>query len=148
MKPSETFKKLIQQKGKISCAEMEEFFAQLDPVSIDDIIGQWKGKYFPTGGKMEFFLKDFVILKWHGKQFISQNRVKSLVYSLLGLKFNILLGTASLRMVEYKKKLSVGMIYNYFPMIDYFRKIDDTTVMGIMEVKGKVSIYFYLKRDA
>lgn len=38
------------------------------------------------------------------------------------------------------------MIYNYLPMIDNFRKVDSDTVMEITEIKGKVSVYFYLNK--
>ncbi len=36
------------------------------------------------------------------------------------------------------------MIYNYLPIIDHFRKIDDNTLLGAMGYKGKVVLYFYL----
>ena len=49
-------------------------------------------------------------------------------------------------MINYRNKVSTSMIYNYLPMIDQFRKVDDCVVVGIMEIKGKVSVYFYLKR--
>ena len=63
-----------------------------------------------------------------------------------GIKFSVPGTSAILRKIEFRNKISTSMVYNYLPMIDNFRKLDDNTVMGIMEEKGKVSVYFYLKR--
>ncbi|MFH1188117.1 MAG: DUF4334 domain-containing protein, partial [bacterium] len=96
---------------------------------------------------LEFFLKDFILFKWHGKNFLTDNNVKALVYSFVGIKFNLPFGMAVLRKIEFKGKLSTSMIYNYFPIIDNFRKVDDNIVMGVMDIKGKVAMFFYLKRE-
>jgi len=139
------FEDFINQKGKISAKELDCFFDGLEPVKIDDMIGKWKGGYFSVKiSKLEIFLKNFIVLKWYGKSFLSKDNVKALVFSFLGLKFNIPFGTAVLREVEFRNKNSISMIYNYLPIIDNFRKIDNNTIMGVMEIKGKVSMYFYL----
>jgi len=144
-----TFESLVSQKNKISPQVLEDFFASLEPMAMEEMIGEWKGGYFPMGkSKLEFFLKDFGIFKWHGKSFLSRDKVKSLIFFFLGIKFNIpVAGVAALRRLEFRNKLSTSMIYSYLPIIDNFRKIDDTTVMGAMELNGKVGIYFYLKRE-
>lgn len=145
----ETFEKLISVKEKISPETFEDFFASLEPVTMKEMIGKWKGGYFPMGkSRLEFFLNDFGIFKWHGKSFLSRDKVKSLVFSLFGIKCNIpVAGVAVLRRLEFREKLSTSMIYSYLPIIDNFRKIDNDTVMGAMELNGKVSIYFYLRRE-
>lgn len=51
-----------------------------------------------------------------------------------------------LRTIKFRDKISTSMIYNFLPMIDNFRKVDENTVMGITEVKGETSVYFYLKK--
>lgn len=144
-----TFREFLSQKGKIAEEELEIFFASLESVTIKEMIDEWKGGYFNTGkSKLEFFLKDFWIIKWHGKIFLSKDNVQSLVFSLFGIKFNIpVAGVAVLRKMEFRNKISASMIYSYLPIIDNFRKIDNETVMGAMEVKGKVKIYFYLTRE-
>ncbi|MFH1030746.1 MAG: DUF4334 domain-containing protein [bacterium] len=145
MKKNRNFEQFLKQ-GKISCGELDNFFAELEPIEIDELIGKWRGGYFRTGkSKVEFFLKNFIIFKWHGKNFLSADNVKALVFSFLGIKFNLPLGTARLRKVEYRDKFSISMIYNYFPIIDNFRKVDDNTIMGIMDIKGKTGVYFYLR---
>lgn len=142
-----TFENLVSQKGKISRQELDEFFAQLELVAIDEMMGEWQGGYFYTGkSKIEFLLKDFILMKWYGKTFFNPDKVSALVFSFLGIKFNLFFGTAVLRNLKFRDKISTSMIYNYLPIIDNFRKIDQNTVMGIMEIKGKISLYFYLKR--
>ncbi len=141
------FDQILNQQGKISSRKLDEFFAGLEPIKPQEMIGEWQGGYFPTSkSKLEFFLKDFIIFKWYGKRFLSENNVQALVFSFLGIKFNLFFGTAVLREVKFRDKISTSMIYNYFPIIDNFRKVDDDTVMGIMEIKGKTGIYFYLKK--
>lgn len=141
-----TFEQFIGQKGKIEREELDKFFADLEPVNIEEMFGSWEGGYFPIGkSKLEIFLKNFIILKWHGKNFLTKDNVKALVFSFLGIKFNIpILGSAVLREIKFRDKLSVSMIYSHLPIIDNFRKIDDNAVMGIMEIKGKAGVYFYL----
>ena len=111
--------------------------------------GEWRLEYLlteGTGSILEVFLRNFPILKLYGKRFINRNNVKAWIYSFFGLKFSVPLATAVLRKVEFRGKISASMIYNYLPMIDYFRKVNDDIVMGIMEIKGKVSVYFYLTK--
>ncbi len=40
---------------------------------------------------------------------------------------------ARLRMMEYRGKVSATMIYDYLPINDSFRKVDNNTVLGIMD---------------
>lgn len=56
---------------------------------------------------------------------------------------------ARLRMMEYRGKLSATMIYDNLPINDVFRKIDDNSVLGVMDLKGMTEPYFFLlSRDA
>ncbi|MFH1455007.1 MAG: DUF4334 domain-containing protein [bacterium] len=145
----EKFEKIISQKEKISYKELDEFFASLEPIKIDEMIGEWKIGYFFTdgiGSKWEIFIRNFPIIRPYSKKFLDQNNVKAWVYRFFGIKFSIPGASAILRKVEFRNKVSTSMIYNYLPMIDNFRKVDDNTVMGIMETKGKVSLYFYFKK--
>lgn len=142
---NKNFEQFIKQKGKISCEELDKFFAGLEPVGMDEMMGEWRGKCFKTGhSKLEFLLEHLLVLKWHGKKFVNENVVKALVFSFFGIKFNLPLGTARLRKIEYGGKMSTAMVYNYFPIIDNFRKVDGKTVMGIMDIKGNAGVYFYL----
>ncbi len=54
---------------------------------------------------------------------------------------------ARLRMMEYRGKVSATMIYDYLPINDSFRKINEDTVLGIMDFKGiSQPFFFVLKR--
>ena len=51
-------------------------------------------------------------------------------------------------MTEYRGKISATMIYDQLPIHDFFRKLDDNTVMGIMDLKDmKGPFFFKLKRE-
>jgi Domain of unknown function (DUF4334)/GXWXG protein len=54
---------------------------------------------------------------------------------------------ARLRMMDYRGKTSATMLYDYLPINDMFRKVDDNTVLGIMDFKGSTQPFFFvLKR--
>ncbi len=54
---------------------------------------------------------------------------------------------ARLRMTEYRGKVSATMIYDYLPINDSFRKVDENTVLGIMDYKNSPQPFFFvLKR--
>ena len=55
---------------------------------------------------------------------------------------------ARIRMIEYREKVSATMIYDNLPINDIFRKIDDNTVLGLMDFKGMPEPFFFvLNRD-
>ncbi len=55
---------------------------------------------------------------------------------------------ARLRMTEYRGRTSATMIYDHMPINDVFRKLDDNTVLGIMDHKGaNVPFFFKLTRE-
>ena len=57
---------------------------------------------------------------------------------------------ARVREIRYRGVLTAAMIYDHLEIIDVFRKIDDNTVMGVMDFKGdmhKKGYFFILKRQ-
>lgn len=55
---------------------------------------------------------------------------------------------ARLRMMDYRGKVSATMIYDYLPINDSFRKVDENTVLGIMDWKNSSQPFFFvLKRS-
>lgn len=117
-------------------------FDRLDPVDTDFMLGTWKGGKF-DGGKIPD------PINWYGKRFNSANDVEPLlarkpdgtIYSFSKW------GMARMREVKYRGKVSASLIYDSKPIMDYFRKIDDNTVLGLGEMKGKITFFFYLTRD-
>lgn len=54
---------------------------------------------------------------------------------------------ARLRMMAYRGQLTATMIYDYLPINDSFKKIDDNTVLGVMDYKEiSQPFFFILKR--
>lgn len=51
---------------------------------------------------------------------------------------------ARLRMTEYRGKSSATMIYDCLPINDVFRKVDDRTVLGVMDLKGVEQPFFFV----
>ena len=141
------FNELKGQRERHARSDLDAFFDDLEPVSIEAMKGGWKGGVFPTGSPVEILLQDFGVIKWHGKRFDSADRVQALVGKALGFKMSFPFGTAVLRRVEFRGQVSAAMIYDRRPIIDHFRRIDENAVMGIMDEKGKIAVYFYLERE-
>ncbi len=67
--------------------------------------------------------------------------------------FNPLLKTeksqARLRMMEHRDKVSATMIYDHLPIHDVFRKVNDNTVLGLMDYKViQQPFFFTLSRES
>lgn len=55
---------------------------------------------------------------------------------------------ARIRMMEHRGKVSATMIYDDLPINDIFRKVDENTLLGLMDLKGiKQPFFFVLKRS-
>ena len=154
-------------------------FDQLEPVCLDEMLGQWHGGGLPTGHVMDGMLEAF---GWYGKTFTDPNHVHPLLFTLNGqlvaidpkwlpiaqvsnrrlpaqgllaklslpAKFALKTGQsrAQIRMMEYRGKVSAVMIYDHLPIMDIFRKVDDNTLLGVMDLKGMQQPFFFvLYRD-
>lgn len=51
---------------------------------------------------------------------------------------------ARVRMTEYRGKVSATMIYDYLPINDVFRKVDENTLLGLMDFKGMEQPFFFV----
>jgi hypothetical protein len=64
------------------------------------------------------------------------------------IMINLLMKTESsqarLRMVEHRGQVTAAMLYDYLPIIDFFRKIDEQTILGIMDCKNLTQPFFFL----
>lgn len=117
-------------------------YDQLDEVDLDTMIGTWKGGKFDGG-------KGPDPINWYGKRFNSPSYVEPLlarkpdgtVYSFDKW------GMAQMREVKFRGKISATLIYDLKPIMDYFRKLDDNTLIGLGETKGHLTFFFYLTRD-
>jgi len=79
---------------------------------------------------------------------IPRNDVLKPIYTFLNSLQKTDKSQARLRMVDYRGKTSATMIYDYLPIHDVFRKIDDRTVLGLMDYKASKRPYFFqLRRE-
>jgi hypothetical protein len=88
-------------------------------------------------------------MKWVLKFPIPKNDALKPLLMLTNSLLKTEISQARLRMMEYRGKVSATMIYDYLPINDTFRKVDDNTVLGIMDDKQSSQPFFFiLKRDA
>ncbi len=145
------FTELTERSEPIPDAELDEFWASLEPATIDQMLGEWKGGEFVTGHKMNGMLEK---AGWFGKTFASATDVQPLVcLDADGNKFsNVEMGKgeASLWLEEFRGEVTATMVYDGQPVHDHFKTIDADAVMGIMNGKGVRDdgryYYFYLER--
>jgi hypothetical protein len=150
-----TFAAFTERDGQIPDAELDAFWATLEPTTIEFMIGEWKGGEFATGHRANGFMKR---LSWFGKTFASAADAKPLVcLDADGNKFSnveAMNGEASLWLEEFRGEVTASMVYDGRPVHDHFKKVDDNAVMGIMNGKGALDdssgtprhLYFYLER--
>ena len=56
---------------------------------------------------------------------------------------------ARLRTVEHRGVATAAMVYDALPIIDVFRRVDDATLLGLMDLRGLPRPFFFvLERDA
>lgn len=150
-----TFANLVARTDVITDADLDAFWATLEPASIEDMLGEWKGGEFNTGHRANGFMNR---LNWFGKTFHSADDAKPLVcLDVDGNKFSnteAMNGEASLWMEEFRGEVTASMVYDGQPVHDHFKKVDENTVIGIMNGKKAVDttsgspryLYFYLER--
>ncbi len=145
------FSEFKERSGPIPDAELDDYWATLEPATIEGMIGEWKGGEFVTGHKINGKLEK---AGWFGKTFKSADDVQPLVcVDGDGTKFsNVAMGKgeASLWLEVFRGEITTTMVYDGQPVHDHFKKIDDDAVMGIMNGKGGLDDgrygYFYLER--
>ena len=141
----------FKNRGSITDAELDDYWASLPPATVDGMIGEWKGGAFSTGHKLNAALEE---ARWFGTTFNSPADVKPLIcLDADGNKFsNVELGNgeATLWMEEFRGEVTATMVYDGQPTHDHFKRIDDSAVLGLMNgkfaLKGGRPAYFYLER--
>ena len=53
---------------------------------------------------------------------------------------------ARLRPVEHRGVVTAAMVYDHLPIIDFFRRLDDDNVLGVMDLRGSTPYFFALAR--
>lgn len=171
-----TIDKMLRERAA-NVEEAVKIFDELEPVTLDFMIGRWQGYEIATGHTMDGLLEP---TGWYGKYFKSSEEVHPLLffannktglYSVnpklipLGIRFpkTKMLGTimamlrpilqtrkstARIRMIEYRNKVTGTMVYDEKAIFDHFVKINQNTMLGAMDLKGAPFPYiFVLERD-
>lgn len=86
----------------------------------------------------------YASLRWPILKSKSLRPLSLLITRLLKTKHS----QARARMIEYRGKVSATMVYDFLPINDHFRMIDDNSVLGMMDFKGLENPFpFVLERD-
>lgn len=145
------FTELAQRPGPIADAELDDFWETLAPVTVEQILGEWKGGEFVTGHRRNGLLEKG---NWFGKTFRSAAEAQPLIcLDADGNKFSNtewMKGEATLWMEEFRGEVTATMVYDGVPIHDHFKRVDDTTLLGLMNGKAALDngrhLYFYLER--
>ena len=144
-RPSEQLRRLAEAPS-VPVADALELFDSLPAVTIDEMLGEWEGGIVRTGHPGE---KALGLIRWAGKRFTSAEKVAPLMAHGPGGRRlrNPMLGAARLRMVEYRGVVSGAMVYDRQAVIDHFRRVDDDTLLGVMDSKrAPRPLVFFLTR--
>jgi hypothetical protein len=146
----------LRAAGHANPADLDALWADLDTVTVEEILGPWRGGDFATGHVASQVLEK---VRWHGKRFESPLQAVPLVCrdengELYSNKEAGGGGEASLWPVGFRGEVTATMVYDRMPVFDHFKKVDDDMLMGIMNGKLEAAFgvkdlyYFWLERDA
>ncbi|WP_232676432.1 DUF4334 domain-containing protein [Nocardioides sp. R-C-SC26] len=145
----------LRRANAVEPADLDALWRDLAPASIEEMLGGWRGGDFATGHPASAVLEQ---VRWHGKRFDGPFDVKPLMcLDDDGALFSHLAagggGEASLWEVGFRGETTATMVYDRMPVFDHFKKVDDDTVMGIMNGKLDAAFgvsdlyYFWLERE-
>lgn len=75
---------------------------------------------------------------------IPKSKAVGRIFQLCLVLFATRRSCARLRMTTYRGKESATMIYDGLPINDIFRKINENTVLGVMDLKGMEQPFFFV----
>lgn len=134
---------MIASGEAYSADTLMPLFKQLEPVDTEFMLGTWKGGKFDGGSEPD-------PINWYGKRFTSTTDVEPLLVTNDEgevVTFDRL-GAAQMRQVEFEGSVSAALIYDSQPIMDYFRKVNDEVIIGLGDIKGKpTDFFFHLTRD-
>lgn len=135
--------------------DLDALWTDLATVTVEEILGPWRGGDFDTGHVASAVLTK---VRWHGKRFDAALDAKPLICT--GDDGELVVnrkaaggGDASLWPVEFRGETTATMVYDAMPVLDHFKQVDDHTLMGIMNGKLEAAFgvsdlyYFWLERD-
>lgn len=138
--------------GEVTIDELDEVWAALPAVRVEELLGSWRGGEFRTGHGFEGQLAR---ARWHGKTFRSATDVDPIVCrgddGRLYADEKLAGGGASLWMVEFRGESTATMVYDGRPVLDHFKRLGAGVLLGVMNGKGVVDggrhYYFVLDKE-
>ncbi|WP_436740023.1 DUF4334 domain-containing protein [Streptomyces sp. BBFR102] len=150
----ERYDALRDAAGPVSAQALDALWADLEAVAVSAVLGSWRGFAFPTGHPVQRVLARS---RWHGKRFVALDDAKPLICRAgdgsLYSDTTSGRGEASLWNVEFRGEVTATMVYDGMPVLDHFKRVDDTTLLGVMNGKGATVsdeghlFYFGLERE-
>jgi hypothetical protein len=170
----------LLRDGKGTQQEAWELFDSLGSVGLDEVMGLWRGRELFCGHPLEGLLtacnwygKRFessevvypmLFCRRNGRIFSTNPRRMPLSVALNRLPDTLIRGLfrcaypyvattkkgAHLEMREYRGLTSVAMVYEGLAVTDYFRRLDDGSLLGIMDLandKSGKKFFFILSRE-
>ena len=151
---TERWRELAAQTSGVSTDDLDRLWGELPTVRAADILGEWQGAAFRTGHPLCRALDKS---RWHGKTFVSTMDAKPLICRAEdGTLFSNLElggGEATLWDIEFRGEVTATMVYDGRAVFDHFKRLDDNTLMGIMNgrpelvLAGGEFFYFLLERS-
>lgn len=150
----------IAAVGKTDTHTACRIYDSLETVSLEELIGTWKGREFPTGHPLDGLLSE---LNWYGKAFHDAENVDPLLFEMPNGEVAAIDpvpvmdkrklikaagGKARIRMMEHRGALSAVMIYDNLPIHDHFRKVNDGVLLGMMDWKSDAQPFFFILEKA
>ncbi|MCX5441516.1 DUF4334 domain-containing protein [Streptomyces sp. NBC_00063] len=150
----ERWRALRAATGPVDPSELEALWADLQVVDASSILGPWRGFALLTGHPIEKVLASG---RWHGKRFDALDDAKPLICRAedgsLYSDTKAGKGEASLWNVEFRGEVTATMVYDGMAVLDHFKRVDDHTLMGVMNGKPGLVLaegrpfYFGLERE-
>lgn len=88
------------------------------------------------------------IIHWLNLLPIPKSKAGGRIFQMCIYLFSTRRSCARLRLTHHRGKATATMIYDTLPINDIFRKINDNTMLGLMDLKGANQPFFFvLRRD-
>jgi hypothetical protein len=133
-----TFDRLRAQ-DRVDDADLERLWDEGEVLAATDLLGAWRGFGFSTGHRTGALLDRS---RWHGKRFDAVDRVAPLVCrgddGELFDDEKSAPGGASVWEVRFRGRVTATMVYDAMPVFDHFVRIDDNTLLGVMNGKDRL----------
>ena len=91
---------------------------------------------------------DSLPFTWYGKSIRSKDDINGFIIQLGQERIPVpAVAEARMRDATFRDKPSVELKYTRIPVVDWFREVDDKTLLGILTILDQVQGYFYIERE-